>query len=101
MNMSYKYNKKSKIHELQRIKLHKRTIIQMETLQHIKYLKWINELQSNNGHMQHLLNNYKVIYHTLTLKEFFYMIIPMHVTYSPTYPSVETADMHHYLEWRK
>ena len=28
------------------------------------------------------------------------MIIPIHITYSPTYPSVETAEMHNFLQWQ-
>ena len=55
------------------------------------------KVQSDDGHMLRILSNYKVIRHTLTnWNEILPMITPIHITYSPTYPSVETDDMHHY-----
>ena len=69
----------------------------MQTLQPEKYLKWINELQSDICHMVPILTNCKDIHHTLTYrKKILHMIIPLHMIYSPTYQSVETDDMHHY-----
>ena len=45
------------------------------------------------GHMLPILINYKVIHHTLTYWEIILsMIIPEHITYSPTCLSVETDD---------
>ena len=49
-----------------------------------------------------ILINYKVIHHTLTYWEIILsLIIPKHVTYSPTCLSVETDDKHCYLQWQK
>ena len=42
-----------------------------------------------------ILISYKVIHHTLTNNGIIVtMITPIHITYSNTYPSVETDDMH-------
>ena len=38
-----------------------------------KYLKWINELQSDDGHMLPILTNCKVIHHRLTYWTKFYI----------------------------
>ena len=44
-----------------------------------------------------ILINYKVIHHTLTYREIILsMIIFILITYSPTYLSAETDDMHRY-----
>ena len=49
------------------------------------------------GHMLPILINYMIIHHTLTYWGIILsMINPIHITYSPTYPSVETGDMHRY-----
>ena len=69
--------------------------LEIQTIQHEKYLKWTNEL-GYDGHMLHILMDYKVIRHTLTYGEIILsMIINIHITYSPTYSSLETAYMHH------
>ena len=48
-----------------------------------------------------ILINYMVIHHTLTYWGIILsMINPMLITYSPTYPSVETDDMHRYWQWQ-
>ena len=45
--------------------------------------------------------NYKVIHHTLTYREIIIsMIILICITYSPTYESAETDDMHRYWHWQ-
>ena len=49
------------------------------------------------GHMLPILINYMVIHHKLTYWWIILsMINPIHITYSPTYPSVETDNMHRY-----
>ena len=53
------------------------------------------------GHMLPMLINYMIIHHTLTYWGIILsMINPIHITYSPTYPSVETGDMHRYWRWQ-
>ena len=52
------------------------------------------------GHMLPILINYMVIHHTLTYWGIILLINPVHITYSPTYPSVETGDMRHYWQWQ-
>ena len=53
------------------------------------------------SHMLPILINYMVIDHTLTYWGIILsMINPIHITYSPTYPSVETGDMHRYWQWQ-
>ena len=48
-----------------------------------------------------ILINYKVIHHTLTYWEIILsMIIPKHMTYSPTCLTVETDDKHRYWQWQ-
>ena len=48
-----------------------------------------------------ILINYMAIHHTLTYWGIILsMITPIHITCSPTYPSVETGDMHHYWQWQ-
>ena len=44
--------------------------------------------------LQMLINYYKVIYFKIILT----MFVPIHIRYSPTYPSMESADMHHYID---
>ena len=74
--------------------------LKIQTIQPIKYLKWANEL-GYNGHMLHILMNYKVIRHTLTYWEIIIsMIIPIHITYSLIYSSLETADVRRYWQLR-
>ena len=61
-----------------------------------KYMKYSNEF-GYAGYMLPILISYKVIHHTLTYRGIILsMITPIHITYSPTYPSVETDDMHHH-----
>ena len=49
-----------------------------------------------------ILINYKVIRHTLIYWAIILcMIIYLHLTYSPTYSSVKTADMHRYWPWQQ
>ena len=68
----------------------------IQTTQPKNYLKYTNVF-GYAGHMLPILINYKVIHHTLTYSGIILsMIIPIHITYSPTYPSVETDDMHRY-----
>ena len=64
-----------------------------------KYMKYAKEF-GNAGHMLPILINYMVIHHTLTWWGIIlFMINPIHITYSPTYPSLETDDMHRYWQW--
>ena len=51
------------------------------------------------GQMLPILINYTVIHHTLTYWGIILsMINPIHITYSPTYPSVETDDIRIYID---
>ena len=74
-----------KLHEVQYLKLITlRELLHIQTLQPKMCLKWINELQSDSGHILPIVTNYKVIQHTLTYRmKILCMII--HITYSPTY----------------
>ena len=63
-------------------------------------MKYANEF-GYAGHMLPILINYMVIHHTLTYWGIILLMInPVHITYSPTYPSVETGDMHRYWQWQ-
>ena len=74
--------------------------LEIQTIQLKKYLKWTSAFEYN-GHKLPILITLKVIRHTLTYwKITLPMIIPIHITYSLTYPSIETADMHHYWQWQ-
>ena len=66
------------------------------------YLKWINELQSDDCHMQPILTIIaKQSSHIDRLEENYrYDYSYIHIIYSPTYPSVKTDDMHHYWQWQ-
>ena len=53
------------------------------------------------GHMLPILITYMIIHHKWTYWGIILsMINPIHITYSPTYPSVETGDMHRYWQWQ-
>ena len=70
--------------------------LEIKTIQPEKYLKYYNEL-GYAGHMLPILISYKVIHHTLTYRGIIQsMITPIQITNSPTYPSVDTDDMHRY-----
>ena len=59
-------------------------------------MKYAKEL-GYAGHMLPILLNYMVIHHALTYRGIILSTInPTHITYPPTYPSVETGDMHRY-----
>ena len=76
--------------------------LEIQTIQPKKYMKYAKEF-GYAGHMLVLpiLNNYMLIHHTLTYWGIILsMINPVHITYSPTYPSVETHDMHRYWQWQ-
>ena len=91
------YKKTKQITPVTRKQIILREPLQIQTLQREKYLKWINELQSGDGCILHILANCEVIHHTMTyLKIILPTIIPIHLIYSPTYPSVEPDDMHQY-----
>ena len=91
MDMSYKANSMS--YKINQITL--KIPLQIQTIQPKKYLQRINEVQSGDGHLLPILINYKVA-HTLTFRKIILpMIIPMNITYSPTYPSVESDGMRH------
>ena len=64
MDMSYKNKKHPHYNYTQQITLSKP--LQIQTLKPKKYLRCINALQSDDGHMLPILTNYKVIDHTLT-----------------------------------
>ena len=51
-----------------------------------------------DGHFVPILINYMHGHssHIDILRDNLSMINPVHITYSPTYPSVETGDMHRY-----
>ena len=69
-------------------------VLEIQTIQPKTYLKYTNEFRYA-GHMLPILISYKVILHTLTFKGIILsMITPIQITYSHTYPSVETDDMH-------
>ena len=73
-----------------------RELLGIQTIQPKKYMIYAKEF-GYAGHMLLILINYMVIHHTLTyLGIILSMINPIHITYSPTYPSVETDDMHRY-----
>ena len=70
------------------------------TIQPEKYLRYSNEC-GYAGHMLPILICYKVIHHTLTYTgiityNYTPNYTPIHITYSPTYPSMKTDDMHRY-----
>ena len=70
--------------------------LEIQTIQPEKYLKYSNEFEYA-GHMLPILISYKVIHHTLTYRGIILsMITPIHITYSPTYLSVETDNMRRY-----
>ena len=70
--------------------------LEIQTIQPEKYLKYSNQF-GYAGHILPILISYKVVHHTLTYRRILLsMITPIHTTYSPTYPSVETDDMHRY-----
>ena len=53
------------------------------------------------GQMLPILINYMIIHHTLTYWGIILsMINHIHITYSPTYPSVEIGDMNRYWQWQ-
>ena len=53
------------------------------------------------GQMLPILITYMIIHHTWTYWGIILsMINPIHITYSPTYISVETGDMHRYWQWQ-
>ena len=70
--------------------------LEIQTIQPKKYMKYAIEFRYD-GQMLPILINYMVIHHTLTYWGIILsMINSIHITYSPTYPSVETDDMHRY-----
>ena len=70
-----------------------------QTIQPKKYIKYAKEF-GYAGQMLPILINYMVIHHALTYWLIILsMINPIHITYFPTYPSVETDDMHRYWQW--
>ena len=67
--------------------------LETQTVQPKKYIKYAKEF-GYAGKILPILINYMVIHHTLTYCGIILsMINPIHITYSPTYPSVETGDM--------
>ena len=74
--------------------------LEIETIQSKKDMKYSKEF-GYAGHMLPLLIYYMIIHQTLTYWGIILsMINPIHTTYSPTYPSVETGDMHRYWQWQ-
>ena len=74
--------------------------LEIQTVQPKNDMKYDKEF-GYTGHMLPILINYMVIHHTLTYWGIILsMINPIHITHSPTYPSVETADMHRYWQWQ-
>ena len=74
--------------------------LETQTIQPIKYIKYAKEF-GYAGHMLPILINYMVIHHTLTYWGIILsMMNAIHITYSPTYPSVKTGDMHRYWQWQ-
>ena len=74
--------------------------LEIETLQPKKDMKYAKEF-GYAGHMLPILINYIVIHHTWTYWGIILsMINPIHTTYSPIYPSVETDNMHRYWHWQ-
>ena len=72
--------------------------LDIQTVQPKKYMKYAKEF-GYAGQMLPILINYMVIHHTLTYWGIILsMINPTHITYFPTYPSVETDDMHRYWQ---
>ena len=72
----------------------------IQTIQPKKYMKYATEF-GYAGQILPILINYMVIHRTLTYWGIILPIInPMHITYSPTYPSVETDDMHGYRQFQ-
>ena len=79
--------------KINQIRLRETLEIQTYNIKDMKYAKEFGF----SGHMQPRLINYMVIHHTLTYSGIILsMTNPVHITYSPTYPSVETGDMHRY-----
>ena len=73
-----------------------RELLEIQTIQPEKYLKFSDEF-GYAGHILPILISYKVIHHTLTYSG---ITLSIQITYSPTYPSVETDDMHCYWRWQ-
>ena len=74
--------------------------LEIQTIQPKKYTKYVKEF-GYASHMLPILINYIVMHHTLTYWGLIRsMINPIHIIYSPTYPSVETDDMHRYWQWQ-
>ena len=75
--------------------------LEILTIEPKKYMKYANEF-GYAGQIQPILINYMVIHHTLTNNWVIIlsMIITINITYSHTYPPVETDDMHRYWQWQ-
>ena len=73
--------------------------LEIETIQPKRDVKYAKEF-GYTGQMLPILIYYMIIHHTLTYwRIILSMINPIHITYSHTYPSVETGDMHHYWQY--
>ena len=74
--------------------------LEIQTIQPKKCMKYAKQFVYA-GQMLPILINYVFIHHTLTYWGIILsMINPIHITYSPTYISVETDDMHCYWQWQ-